>query len=944
MRPAILRTLGLFVALASSTAAWAEDAQQPSGGTGGKESIEFFERRVRPVLAEHCWACHGEKKQHGGLRLDSREGLFKGGDSGAVIDLKAAATSRLVIAIRHDDADLQMPPEPAAKLPDEAIAAITSWIAAGAPWPDDPTSKRIDPSEAGKSHWAFQPVRTPAIPAVRNTTWPQSPIDQFILARLEEQGIGPATAAERATLIRRAAFDLTGLPPSAVEVVAFVGDPSPDAFAKVVDRLLDSPRYGERWGRYWLDVARYADTKGYVRLQEERRFPFAYAYRDWVIRALNEDLPYDQFIIQQLAADQLPTSEDDRPLAALGFLTLGRRFTSNQHDIIDDRIDVVSRGLLGLTVTCARCHDHKYDPIPTADYYSLYGVFASSEDPIVPPLVVKPASDPPAQTYQQELDTRQRALDEYEPKQYAALLDEFRSRSADYLLEALKGRVPLLLALPTAPGEIRQLIVDRWIDYLERTDDRHPIFGPWHAFQKLKQSEFTVGADALVAGWNAPAAPPEQRLNSLVARRFSEHPPKSMADVARRYGELLAQVHKNWQGLHASTTAAASGALDRLSDPDEEALRQVLYAADSPLAVGMQDALGQYLYDAPINDEIVKRRNAVYQHLANTSVGPARAHTLVERPVPHDARILIRGNPTRPGQRVARQFLHVVSSGDPQPFVVGSGRLELARSIASRDNPLTARVLVNRVWAHHFGAGLVRSPSNFGLRGEAPTHPELLDYLATRFVDEGWSVKKLHRWIMLSSVYQQSSSNATAEAARDPENRLLSRMNRRRLDVESLRDSLLLAAGKLDLTTGGPSNDLLASGMNRRTVYGLIDRQSVPGMLPTFDFASPDTHSPERYTSTVPQQALFLMNSPMLVELAKSLAARADVATVDDPSNRFARMVQIAWGRAPTERETRLALEYLERDKNLAAAGESLVGWDALAQALLMANEFTYVD
>ena len=944
MYPAFLKFLGLIIAFGCSSTAWSDDAQRPAGSPEGEGNVEFFERRVRPVLAEHCWACHGEKKQHGGLRLDSREELMKGGDGGPVVDLKIVATSRLIKAIRHDDPDLQMPPEPAGKLPDDAIVAITGWIAAGANWPADQTSQRIDPSEAGKSHWAFQPVRPQPIPAVRHVDWSQSPIDHFILARLEEQGMSPSGPAERDTLIRRAAFDLTGLPPSADEIAAFVNDSSPEAFAKVIDRLLDSPRYGERWGRYWLDVARYADTKGYVRLQEERRFPFAFTYRDWVIQAFNKDLPYDQFIVQQLAADQLPPAEQEQALPALGFLTLGRRFTSNQHDIIDDRIDVVSRGLLGLTVTCARCHDHKYDPIPTADYYSLYGVFVSSEDPIIPPLVAKPASDLPTQTFQQEFDSRQRALDDYEQKQYAGLLDEFRARSADYLLESLKGRVPLLLALPTAPGEIRQLIVDRWLDYLERADRRDPVFGPWHAFQAINSGDFPVAAEALVASWNAAAGQPESRINPLIARRFSEHPPTSMADVARGYGDLLAQIHQRWQSLHASTTAAASGALDRLSDPSEEALRQVLYAADSPVAVGMQDALGQYLYDAPINDEIVKRRNAVYQHLANTALGPARTHTLVERPVPHDTRILVRGNPTRPGQHVDRQFLHVLSSGEPKPFVTGSGRLELARAIASRENPLTARVLVNRVWAHHFGTGLVRSPSNFGLRGEAPTHPELLDYLAARFMNEGWSIKNLHRWIMLSSTYQQSSRNASVELTQDPENRLLGRMNLRRLDVEALRDSLLMAAGKLNLTSGGPSVDLSASGANRRTVYGLIDRQGLPGMLPTFDFASPDTHSPERYSSTVPQQALFLMNSPMLFEFAKAFAARVDVVSIENPSARVARMVQIAWGRAPNEHETRLALEYLERDKNLSAAADSLAGWDALAQALLMANEFTYVD
>ncbi len=941
--PAFLKpVLCLCVLLAAASAVRAEDPQ-PQEATAAQ--AEFFERQVRPILAESCFSCHGQKKQHSGLRLDSRSGLLAGGENGPVVDLKNPGESRMLRAIGYDDAELQMPPDPPGKLPEPAIATLRRWIEQGAPWPEETLASRSAQQRAWKSHWAFAPVRRPSVPQVRRADWPRSPIDRFVLARLEAEGMSPGEPADRATLIRRATYDLIGLPPREEEVAAFVSDPAPDAFDRVVDRLLDSPHYGQRWGRYWLDVARYADTKGYVRLQEERRFHYAYTYRDYVVRAFNQDLPYDRFLVEQLAADQLPLGDDQQALAALGFLTLGRQFTSNPHDIIDDRIDVVTRGLLGLTVTCARCHDHKYDPIPTADYYSLYGVFASSEESIVPPLIGKPPGDPASQAFQQEFETRQRSLDEYEQQQYAILLDTFRARSVDYLVKAIEGREPPQQPLPMGHDALRQWIVERWIDAIERTDERHPVFGPWHAFSALKPGEFEAGASAILAKWTAPVgdAQPVQ-INAAIKNRLIAHPPKSMAEVARAYGELFAQVHERWRTLTASTTAAAGSALARLPEESEEALRRVLYAPDGPVAVSRQEALAQYLYDAPINDEVMKRRNAVNQHLANTAQAPPRAHTLVEHPLPYDPRIFLRGNPTRPGNRVPRQFLQALSGEHRQPFVVGSGRLELAQAVASRDNPLTARVLVNRVWGYHFGAGLVRTPSNFGLRGQPPTHPELLDYLAARFMDEGWSIKKLHRWIMLSGTYQQSSRDRADQQVRDPENRLLWKMNRRRLDFEALRDSLLMAAGRLDLSLGGPSIDLTLPTANRRTIYGLIDRQGLPGMLPTFDFASPDTHSPERYTTTVPQQALFLMNGPLAAEWTRSFVQRADVKDLADPPQRVARMVAIAWGRSPTQREKQWALEFIERDRATNPGGDTLDAWEAFAQTLLLANEFSYVD
>jgi hypothetical protein len=680
---------------------------------GEPVSADFFESQIRPVLAANCFECHGPKKQESDLRLDSREGMLTGNSDGPVILPGDPEKSRLVKAIRRQG-DIKMPPEKT--LPAPAVEALATWIKAGAPWPEQsPTATVSNVAEtivaAAKGHWAFQPVREPPLPSVQDTAWVKSPVDAFVLARLEAAHIPPAPAADRRTLIRRATFDLIGLPPAPAEVDDFLRDDSPDAFAHVVDRLLASPRYGERWGRYWLDIARYADTKGYV-FMEDRKYAYAYVYRDWVIQALNDDLPYDKFLIEQIAADRLPAS-DNGSLAAMGFLTVGRRFLNSRPDIIDDRLDVMCRGMMGLTVTCARCHNHKFDPIPTEDYYSLYGVLASS----------------------------------------------------------VEKQVPLA--------------------------------------------------------------------------------PQS----------------------------------------------------------------------------------------------PEQAMVLEDAPTPETPHVFVRGNAGNPGAAVPRQFLALLSGPDRKPFEQGSGRLELAQRIASPENPLTARVLVNRVWLHHFGEGLVRTPSDFGLRSEPPTHPELLDYLAARFIADGWSLKKLHRAIMLSSTYQQSSNGSAAGQKGDPENRLVWKMNRRRLDFEATRDALLAAGGDMDLKIGGPSIDLLAQPFSRRrSVFGYIDRQNLPGLFRTFDLATPDTTSPMRHTTTVPQQALYLMNSPFIVEQAQRLAKRPEIASAVDPHERIERLYALLFGRPANTEELAFGQRYIDSKQPAGEVPSKLSSWERYVQALLMTNEFVYTD
>jgi mono/diheme cytochrome c family protein len=934
---------GLWLARAALAQSAPAAGQKPAAAPGAR-AVEFFESRVRPILVENCFACHGPKKQKNGLRLDSKASVLKGGDTGPVVVPGNSDASLLVRAVRYGG-DTKMPPN--GKLPAEAIDTLTEWVKMGAPWPEAHELQSVGlESTSAKKHWAFQPVRLPAVPNVKGREWAKTPVDHFVMARLEEKGMRPSPPADRHTLIRRVTFDLTGLPPTPEQVDAFVNDPAPDAFAKVVDRLLASPAYGERWGRHWLDVARYADTKGYV-FQEERRYPYAYTYRDYVIRAFNEDLPYDQFILQQLAADQLPLGEDKRSLAAMGYLTLGRRFLNNVNDIIDDRIDVVCRGLLGLTVTCARCHDHKFDPIPTRDYYSLYGVFASSVEPRDLPLVGAPERTPEYVAFEKELQARERKAAEFLQAKHTEAVQRFRSQAADYLLATgntnrRPGEEPYQ-ALNL--GDLNRFMIARWQAYLAERAKRHdPVFAPWLAYVQLSQKDFAANAAKLTEQFIA-GGDPTKKVNPLIAKALAGGL-ASLRDVAERYAKVFAEVDRHWQ--EALRKAKESGAAEprTLAEPAEEAVRNVLYGADAPPNVPAAEV--RRFLDRKSRDQLTALQRKVDELRATSAVAPARAMVLVDAPSPVTPHVLLRGNPNTPGDEVPRQFLRVLAGEHRRPFAHGSGRVDLARSIASPDNPLTARVVVNRVWLQYFGAGLVRTPSDFGTRGEPPTHPQLLDYLARTFMDSGWSLKKLHRAILLSATYQQSGDVNPRYAQLDPDNRLLWHVPRRRLDFEAMRDSLLAVAGRLDAKPGGRAVDLTTQPFStRRSVYGFIDRQNLPGVFRSFDFASPDTTSPQRHATTVPQQALFLMNSPFVVEQARRLVARPEVARCHEPELRIEHLYRIAYGRGPTPEETSLGARFVglaEEEARQSSPANGLSPWEKYAQVLLLANEFVYVD
>lgn len=890
--------------LLSQAAVWADEA-----------TLRFFENQVRPVLLEHCAPCHGDE-QEAGLRVDSLEGLLKGGDSGPALVPGDAASSLVVQAIRHQGG-LEMPPD--GPLKPQQIDALVAWVNSGAYWPkprpSGSGSSELGPGEApgdaasGADHWAFQPVEEPPIPTPQRVGWARTAVDAFVLAKLETAGLAPSPEADRRTLIRRATYAVTGLPPTPEETAAFVRDPDPQAYERLIERLLDSPRYGEHWARHWLDVARYSDTKGYVYAREERFWVHAWSYRDWVVKAFNHDLKYDRFLMLQIAADQV---KDRAPgdLAAMGFLTLGRRFLGVEDDIIDDRIDVVTRGTMGLTVGCARCHNHKYDPIPTADYYSLYGVFDSSAERLVP----LGKSDMNDSDFYRELQVRQEKLATRTAESRAEFSALARRRIGEYLYAQTElekyphdGFDQILQKDDLLPAFVR-----RWEDYLRgaRTQ-KDPVFVPWHDYRELSADTFAADATGVTERLRES---PSESVNPLVRKSF-ETSPKSFGEVIERYTALFGEIDARWQMLQKTAEANGAEPPMALPDPAAEQLRRVLYGVGSPCEVPDQPIVHtEDLFDSATCTELWKLQGDVDRWIIGAKVHAPYALTLVDRPIPVQPQIFRRGNPATKGAEVPRQFLEVLAGEQRKPFQIGSGRFELAAAIASPTNPLTARVMVNRVWTHHFGQGLVTTPSDFGTRAEMPSHPELLDYLAARFVEEGWSLKKLHRSILLSSTFRQTSSESSDPELRalarrvDPQNRLLWRMNPHRLSFEEFRDSLLAVSGMIDLEMGGKPVELFKQPFPaRRSLYGLVDRQFLPTARRVFDFANPDLHIAQRSETTVPQQALFFLNHPLVIEHAKQLASRVGEAENDSLAVEwlFQRVLQ----RDPSPRETREALE-----------------------------------
>ncbi len=832
------------------------------------DPAEFFEMRVRPVLARNCFGCHAASKL-GGLDLSSRESALQGGKRGPALIPGDAGGSPMIRAIRHDG-DLKMPPN--AKLPGNEVDDLTEWVRAGAVWPG-----RVETKADPMSWWSLQPVRKPVPPKVKDATWAETPLDRFILAPLEAKGLTPAEAASKRTLVRRAYFDLTGLPPTQDEVDEFVADRRPDAWLKLVDRLLASRHYGERQGRYWLDIARYSDDR--LNSTQDSPYENAWRYRDWVIGAFNDDMPYDLFLKAQIAGDQLNRPDRDKLVAGTGFFALSPEFQ-------DDRVDVTARGFLGLTVACAQCHDHKFDPIPQKDYYALAGVFGNSapnESPLAPEAEVKDYKKRKA-----AVDDKQREIDEFMARQARELAEIFAAQAGDYLKAARTGE---------AAGSLDPPTLERWRKYLARKDREHRYLDGWEK-PDFDDDAFRTKLLAVIAEKHRVDKENVIRLGGNEARR-------NLAGA-----DLLALPRDDyflWRDLMSETKAP------------------VFYYAGQDTRPYLKGVWAAH-HDREA-EELGRRRRAM---------PPAYAfyHVMKENEKLNNQRIRIRGQADNPGDEVPRAFLTALSGGAPKPFQ-GGGRLELADAIASPSNPLTARVIANRIWQQHFGTALVSTPSNLGRLGGVPTHPELLDWLASRLMESGWSIKALHREIMLSRVYRAGSRRDENNFTADPTNSLYWRANRRRLDVEPLRDTLLAVSGELDRAVGGPPVKLTESTNRRRTVYGFVSRRKLDGTLSLFDFPNPNSHSEQRFQTATPLQELFFLNSGFVRDRAAALGKRlADAGTSD--VDRIRAAYRAVFARAAEPAEIAAGAEFLRSEPKDA--------WTRYAQALLSANELLFVD
>ena len=901
--------------------------------------VEFFESKVRPVLAEHCFKCHSarDKKTKGGLAMDSRELMLKGGDTGPALVPGEPDKSLLVRAVRHEKPDLAMPPKDP-QIAQEKIAALVEWVRRGAPDPRTGASvpaAHLDMAKA-RAHWAFQPVKRPDVRGEGATD-----LDRLLGEAQRAKGLVVAPRADARTQVRRLAYDLTGLPPSPEMVEAFEKAPTDEAYAKLLDELLASPRFGEKWARHWLDVARYADTRGVpVPITADARFLYSYAYRDYVIAAYNEDKPFDRFILEQLAADRLPDAGRD-VLPAMGYLTLGRTFLNNNNDIIDDRIDVVMRGLQGLTVACARCHDHKFDPVPTKDYYSLYGVFNSSEVPAEPEIIREREDNPDRADYLAKRAEKMASVEKGLLEEVRLLNRTIREKTGKYLWAVEEMRKGAPANMDTFIGE-RGLVVlplEKWRKKIDGLSASDAVLGFWKVALEIANAGAKEGEDLVPL---IRAHPESGVWNPLVRNLLTKEKAIGLPAVAELFGRIVMEVDGKWKAALAAAEKAGKPAPDRLTEDDAEAVRRWMDEEAGPMN------LTQAEVDQTFSRKYRERKQKlmeVVQVLEGTHPGaPDRAIVLRDKAKPSEPVVFIRGNPGNRGPAVPRRFLEVLAEGDRPAWKEGSGRLELAQAIASSSNPLTARVYVNRVWAALFGKPLVSTPGDFGVRTAPPTVPAVLEFLAADFMQRGWSSKALIRSIVLTDAYRRSSGAESAAEQMDPENAFVHRQNRRRLTFEAMRDTLVAVGGELDTRMGGRPEILTKTPYPlRRAVYAFVDRQDVPSVLRAFDFASPDTSTPERFQTTVPQQALYLMNNDFLAERARALASRLPDGGEDV---RIRSLFRTLFQRAPKAEETEVLRAYLARPPHGApeAKGRVLNRWESLCQGLLLANETVFLD
>ena len=900
---------------------------------------EFFENKIRPILVNNCFSCHTNTAM-GGLRLDSAEAMLKGGSKrGAAVTAGDPDKSALILAIRHSDPDPKFRMPMGNKLKDAEIEALTSWVKAGAVWPKAiPTAAKVNgkfvifPEQ--KKFWSMLPLKQPDLPAVKDTKWGRTNIDRFVLSKLEKENLKPVRFATRTDLIRRAYLDLTGLPPSYDEIQAFLKDTSPDAYSKIIDKLLASPHYGERWGRVWLDVARYGEDD-YRSLDPMRRgfnpYPNAYIYRDWVIQAFNDDMPYDLFVKSQIAGDLLDAKIRHKTLPGTGFIGLGPWYYDNgstevtRADERHDRVDVVSRGFLGLTVACARCHDHKYDPIPQTDYYALAGIFSNvtyEEYPLAPKSVIDEFKK-----VEDQIDQKQKMMGEMQANLGKALAQSLVFETSNYLQGVFDVTGPRKMEISNVV-ESRKLdyeILERWIKYMAKPQKKYPYKDAWQAMMKKP----------------APAAPEAKKLADkfqedavavLLARNELDAENKVIADKALEGTKPKKRTNKPSNFVTNDDFCPGCGLrLKNLSDEQnnfytEIFQRELTDAEDPNVMMEMGNRMGKpgvlafrgWGLESRVGSESQAQLATIRKDIeeARKKLEPyyPYLHGIKDKPLDQisELPLALRGDPLQLGEQVPRHFLSVLSPGEPQPIKSGSGRLELAEAIVKQ--PINSRVIVNRIWKGHFSSGLVDTPSNFGITGERPTNPELLEYLAANFVANGQSIKKLHKEIMLSSVYQLASENEATNYAKDSSNRLYWRYEKKRLDAEQLRDSVMYVSGNLDPSLGGPSGELKPSFL-RRTVYGKVSRYKMDEYLQLFDFPSPSISAEKRFTTTVPLQRLFLLNSDFMQIEAEELAKRV-MPEVDNRA-RVKKLFQVIYGRDASEEEIKLGIEYIKSEPML---------------------------
>jgi cytochrome c553 len=974
----------LFVLLLASPLALAVIGQRAAADPT-PEGVEFFEKKIRPLLVENCHECHSTAhKMRGKLLLDSRAGLLKGGETGPVVVPGDIEKSLILKAVRYDDPDLKMPPR--GKLSDQQIADLTAWVKMGAPWPDDGgkvvVAKTFNLKERAK-HWSLQPIRKPPLPKVANPDWCRSPVDYFVLARLEAAGLKPAAPADKRTLIRRVTFDLTGLPPTPAEVEAFLTDESADAFARVVDRLLASPQYGERWARHWLDLVRFAETLGH---EFDFDLPEAYLYRDYVIRALNADLPYNQFVLEHIAGDLLPgprrhpTEHANESIVGTGFWYLGEAKHSpvdvraDQADHLDNQIDVFSKTFLAMTVACARCHDHKFDAISTRDYYALAGFLQSARQQRA--FIDDPQ---PVRAKVKQLQALRAEI--------ASLLGIEMSRSPG----AAPGAAPGADAPGSGSGSGSNSTGKIFADFRKDTYKNWFISGeafgdaPSGPGAMLLQADPKRPVKTLVSPGIAHSGLVSGKLQGVLrSPTFVIDKNKIHYRVLGNKGEIHLIIdgyqllrdpiygglgiridnaeQLQWRSMDVSMWQGHRAYIEIVDDgPGYIGVEQIVFSDDGPPAA--KDPGGQPGPPAPAAARLAELLKE-YQKVEASLTVPRRAMAMQEG-TPVDERVFVRGNHKILGELVPRRFLEVFEPAalappsapgltSPEP-----ARLLLARKLVDPSNPLVARVMVNRLWKHHFGEGIVRTPDDFGVLGQVPTHPELLDWLATRFVADGWSLKKMHRLLVLSSTYQMASRADTEADKHDPENKLLHKMPIRRLEAEAIRDAMLAVSGRLNpkmygpgvmpyltpfmVGRGRPAVSGPLDGDGRRSIYLNVRRNFLNPMFVAFDYPTPFSTIGKRSVSNVPAQALTLMNNPFVLEQARVWGKRVADLKGLTALERTQLMFETAFARPPSAKELADVLAFVEEQGRQYGSASDARVWADLGHVLFNVKEFIFV-